>query len=226
MGPELIQPQTEPPHSYKRFKGRILFKTATVKGADYDTFKPLNHLWACDKTRIYCHSSPLRGADRETFAVLNALYAKDKNFAYYLSGKIPDANPATFGALDPGWHLNTWNMVSCQGYAADDEKVFHHVLTIGKPRLIKAADVLTFRVLNYGFALDANNVYHEGDRLPDATPATFRLLGHNYATDGERVYYLNRVVPGADATTFSVGADQFHAADKNRRYEWENVIST
>jgi hypothetical protein len=82
--------------------------------------------------------------------LLNALFAKDQGNVFFLSGKIREAKAATFRALDRGWFIDSWGMESYQGYAADREQVFHYVLTIGKPRLIKGADVGSFRVLEHG----------------------------------------------------------------------------
>lgn len=213
-------------HKFKKSNGKVYWSTATIKGADYDTFEPLNLIWAKDKHRVYCYDSPLRGADRDSFTVLNALFARDKNKAYYLSGFIKEANPATFRALDAGWFESEWPGIECiQGYAADDSHVFHHILTIGKPRLIQGADVATFRVRQHGFAMDKAKVYSEGWPLPKAIPGTFRLLGHHYSTDGTRVYYGNTILPGADAATFQVGPDEFHGFDKNNKYDRHETVA-
>ncbi len=185
----------------------------------------LNEIWARDKHRIYTYDSPLHGADRNSFSVLNKLFAKDKNKVYYLSGSIQDANPATFRALDAGWFVSSSNLETCQGYGADDAHVFHYVLTIGKPQLIKGVDLPTFRVLQYGFAVDKARVYTEGVRLPKADPAKFRPLGHHYSTDETRVYYGNTLLEGADPGTFQVGPnDQWHGFDKNQKYDRHKVV--
>lgn len=217
---------TQPPHNFKKLNGKVYWGARAIKGADYDSFEPLNLIWARDKDRIYSYDLPLRGADRNSFTVLNALFAKDNHRVYFLSGCIREANPATFHALDAGCFVNAWDIVSCQGYAADDEHAFHHVLTIGKPRLIKGADVATFRVLDYGFAVDKARAYFEGVRLPKADPAKFRPLGHYYGTDGTRVYYSNTALAGADPATFSVGPDdQLHGYDKNNKYDRHELVA-
>lgn len=214
-----------PKHRFKKSDGKVYWGTATIKNADYDTFEPLNTIWAKDKDRIYCYDTPLRGADRESFTVLNALFAKDKNKAYYLSGSIPQVNPATFRVLDVGWFESAWEGIeSIQGYAADDTQVFHHVLTIGKPRLIKGADVASFRVLMRGFAVDKAKAYWEGWQLSKANPETFRPLGHYYSTDGTRVYYGNTMLKGADPATFQVGPDELHGFDKNQKYDRHETV--
>lgn len=156
---------------------------------------------------------------------MNKIYAKDKNKVYFLSGSIQDANPAAFRALDAGWFVSSSNLETCQGYGADDANVFHYVLTIGKPRLIKGADLPTFRVLQYGYAMDKARVYDEGVRLPKADPASFRQLGYHYSTDGTRVYYGNTILEGADPGTFQVSPDdQCHGFDKNQKYDRHKVV--
>jgi hypothetical protein len=204
---------------FKKLNGKVYWGDRVVKGADYHTFTPLNHLWARDSRHIYVYDSRLRGVERDSFLILNPLFAKDRTRVYFLSGTIREASAPTFRALDAGWFLDDCDMVSYQGYGADDMNVFHYVLTVGKPRRIKAADVATFRVLDYGFAVDKAQVYYEGVRLPRAEPAKFRILGHLYSTDDTRVYYLNRPLIGADPATFTVrGKDQLDASDKNQRY--------
>lgn len=216
---------TQPSHQFKKLNGKVYWGARVIKGADYDSFEPLNRIWARDKRHVYSYASLLRGADRDSFVALNPLFAKDKNSVFFLSGRIAEASAGSFRALDAGWFVNAWELVSYQGYAADDTHVFHYVLTIGKPRVIKGADVSTFRVLDYGFAADNAQVYFEGVRLPKADPVKFRLFGHYYGTDGVRVYYANMTVNGADPATFKVGAeDQLHAFDKNQRYEREKVV--
>ena len=126
----------QPINEFKRLDGKVYWGRHIINGADFDSFEPLNAIWAGDNRHIYITHSPLRGADRDTFCVLNKIFAKDKNKVYFLSGSIQDANPATFRALDAGWFVSAWNLESCQGYAADDVHVFHYVLTIGKPRLV------------------------------------------------------------------------------------------
>jgi hypothetical protein len=214
------------PAKFTKSDGKVYWNGATIKGADYDTFEPLSFIWARDKTRIYTYGRPVRGADLETFEVLNALYARDRNRAYYLSGPIKEANAATFRVLDVGWFDSVWpGIVSVQGYATDDAQVFHHVLTIGKPRLVKGADVGTFRVVGLGYAVDKARVYYEGVPLLLANPESFRTLGHYYSTDGKRVYYANTLVLGAEADSFQVGpADQLHGFDEKHKYDRHEVV--
>jgi len=101
------------------------------------------------------------------------------------------------------------------------------VLTIGKPRLIKGADLPTFRVLQYGFAVDKARAYTEGVQLPKANPAKFRPLGHHHSTDDIRVYYGNTILAGADPGTFQVGPDdQYHGFDKNQKYDRHKVVAS
>jgi hypothetical protein len=216
----------QPINEFKKLDGKVYWGRHIINGADFDSFEPLNAIWARDNRRIYTYDSPLRGADRDTFCVLNKIFAKDKNKVYFLSGSIQDANPATFRALDAGWFVGAWNLESCQGYAADDVHVFHYVLTIGKPRLVRGADLPSFRVLQYGFAADKAQVYHEGVRLPKANPAKFRPLGHYYSTDDTRVYYGNTMLVGADPSTFHVSPnDQVYGFDKNHKYDRHRVVT-
>src|SRR5689334_11093278 len=108
------------PYQFKKLNGKVYWGARIVKGADYDSFEPLNETWGRDKHHIYTYDSRIRGADHDSFEVLNPLFARDRNSVFFLSGRVQEANATTFRPLDAGCFRNAWGLMSHQGYGADD----------------------------------------------------------------------------------------------------------
>jgi len=51
---------------------------------------------------------------------------------------------------------------------------------------------------------DGQNVYHDGNKIPDADPATFTVLSDYYTKDKNAVYWYGKKIPDADPATFVV----------------------
>lgn len=203
---------------WKIEKDRVFWSGRRIQSADPETFEPLTRTWARDKNRIYIQDGMPKGIDRNSFQVLNALWAKDAHQAYYCYGKMPGVDPASFVALDSA--INDTD--SHSGYAADATQVFHHVMTIGKPSLLRGVHRPSFEVIGPNYGKDQDRVYYSYTRLPGADPNTFRLLGRLYGSDGRKVFYLNREVEGADLETFQVSAeDETCAVDKHGSFIWD-----
>lgn len=219
-------------NSYQIRDGRVWYGSSELKGVDLATFEPLGRYWARDAQHVYTQSSVNRNADRETFQVLNHLYTKDKNHAYYLSGIIKEADAATFRVLDegryprPGWPTPSEDSDSgwaFEGFACDATQVFHYVMTIGKPCVLRGADPATFEVLPYSYGRDAKSAYYAKYRLKGSRPATFRLLNQHFAVDDHSVFYGERAIAGADAASFEV-LGEYWARDANRVYFQDKLV--
>lgn len=180
--------------------GKAWFRHNEIRGADLPTFQVINHTWAKDRRRVYTVGRVERKADPETFDVLNHLYAKDKNHAFYLGGVIKEADASSFVVLDNGIRSKGYHT----GFARDRERVFHYVLTIGKPNLLRGVDVESFEVLGHGYARDKNYAYYEWTRVKGADANSFGVLNSYFARDRRKVFYLNRVHPCADVESFGV----------------------
>lgn len=218
--------------SYNVQDGRVRWGHQEVKGADTATFESLGRTWARDAKHVYTLNSQNRLADRETFEVLNHIYAKDKDHAFCLSGVIKEADAATFRVLDegryphPGWPAPSEDSDSgwvFEGFACDATQVFHYVMTIGKPCVLRGADPATFEVLPYSYGRDAKSVYHEKYRLKGARPEAFRQLNEHFAVDDRSVFYGERAVAGADTASFEVFG-RYWAKDANRVYFQDKVV--
>jgi len=219
---------------YHLFDGRVRWQGHDVTGADPATFSPLNHIWARDANHIYTQNSVNRLADLETFEVLNHLYARDKNHAFYLSGIIQEADAATFRVLDSGRHIREgWTRkpenedddlgFDYEGFACDATQVFHYVLTIGKPCVLRGADPATFKVLPNSYGRDAKSVYYEKYRLKGAKPQTFRQLNQHFAADERGVFYADRTMDDADAASFKI-LGEYWAKDAKRVYFQDKIV--
>jgi hypothetical protein len=206
--------------------GKVRWGGHEVKGADPATFEPLNHIWARDARHIYTQNSLNRKADRATFQVLNYLYASDKNHVFYLSGTIKEADAASFRVLDEGRVLSSglsekhpeqdW-AYSYKGYARDDFQVFHYVLTIGKPSVVRGADLNSFEPVGHGYARDKKHVYYELNQVKGCDPHTAVIWNQYFSGDKKRVCYLTGAIPGVDRASFEV-ISGMAAKDKHHVY--------
>ena len=165
----------------------------------------------------------IRGADPASLRILNALYAKDEQRVYYRFGKVPKADLASFRVLDPGffeppqeYRLNDWGYPDrrFQGYAKDDRQVFHYVLTIGQPSILRGADAETFEALQWGLARDRLRVYHERFRVDGAKPDEFRQINEFYSITNHSVYCHCGRVEAADRLSFRVLFDMYAKDDR------------
>ena len=212
--------------NFSKTHKQVYYRGHLIRGADPGTFEVIRDGWARDGRSAYSQSLRLK-ADRDSFVVLNQLYAKDRESAFYLGGTIEGADGGSFEVLDEGgfstgpgfWYRHV------QGYARDRLNVYHYILTIGKPRVVKGVDLETFQSLGFSFAKDARKVYHEGVRIQKADPETFEPLGAHYSRDSRRVYYANRTMDAADRDSFEVVEDRrILAKDRFHFYQNDRII--
>jgi hypothetical protein len=209
-------------HAWRIEEGKVYWGDSgkPIRGADAGTFRVLNKIWARDAKRVFVYDSLLRGVDADSFEVLNMLYARDRFRAYYSFGVIKTADASTFRALDNGIRKTEYSWNSYSGFAADKSAVYHKVLTIGKPSILKGANPETFVPIGCDFGKDENQVFFQHTKVPKADPSSFRLLGLHYATDGKRIFYANRIVDDADVDTFQEDPENgIFGRDRFRRYD-------
>lgn len=191
-----------------------------VKGSDGKTFQPLNSHWARDKNSVYCFDRPMRGADPDTFEALNEVFAKDAHCVYFLGGTIKDADPSSF-AVCPEHPAEAG-----KSYAIDKNHVYFQVLTIGKPKIVRDADPLTFRSVGRGYGIDSQAVYLEGYRIKEAQVAHWRMLsGDIYSCDDRAVFCGGVRMAGVEPETFQVLPDGSFARCQDQFFNQERTIS-
>lgn len=84
-------------------------------------------------------------------------------------------------------------------------------------RLIKEADIKTFKILNKNYSKDIKNVYFEEKKIKGADVETFKELNDEFSKDKNTGYYQNEKVIGSDSETFMVYGEHL-AKDKNNYY--------
>lgn len=216
-------------------KNVVYFNSVKIPGADGASFEKLNDTWGKDAKHVYAVGRRVAKADVHSFQVLNPLYARDANHAYYLGGVIKEADAASFQVLDDGvcvreWHNGFGDLVysrgSQEGFAADETNVFHYVLTIGKPCVLKKADRKSFEVLRCGFGRDQQNAYYEKTRLQGADPQSFEVIGPLWSRDKKGVFYGGTRLSGADAKSFTIlSSHDFLAKDASHYYCRQQEVS-
>ena len=99
---------------------------------------------------------------------------------------------------------------------------------------LRGADPVSFRVLNYAYAMDKTAAYTTSGRVPDAELVAFQVLdnGQNesgapqgYAKDSHQVYFHNgdgkvKVIKGAEGSSFRSLGDTYFARDEKRIYAY------
>lgn len=98
----------------------------------------------------------------------------------------------------------------------------------GEYGILENADPATFviEIPTVPYAKDRNNVYWNGEMLPDANAATFRrIMNTDYGTDGKGVYFGSEKLFGADLESFNVLKPDL-AADKHFIYSKASVLDS
>ncbi|QDU57492.1 DKNYY domain-containing protein [Aeoliella mucimassa] len=69
------------------------WEATELEGADYESLKILNDVYAKDKATVYFQGKPVRGADAETFVVGVGMNGSDKNHEYNTGRRVPTKSP-------------------------------------------------------------------------------------------------------------------------------------
>lgn len=99
---------------------------------------------------------------------------------------------------------------------------------------LRGADPVSFRVLNYAYAIDKTAVYTTSGRIFGVNLETFQVLDNGqcesgapqgYAKDSQQVYFHNgdgkvKIIKGAEVSTFRSLGDTFFAVDSKRIYAY------
>ncbi len=199
-----------PSDQYQKKEGKWYWHKYECKGADPGTFTPCNNAWAFDEHGVFRQDKRLRSKHPNDCRVLNLLFAKDREHVYYIEGVAHAvANVDGFRVLDPGRYLREDGSERRFGFATDDQFVYSHEFFSGKPKILKGADVATFRRLAFGFAKDASRAWHESFRIKKADPSTFEPITWVYSRDAKHVYFCESPLEGADPTHFQLLADVY-----------------
>lgn len=81
---------------YSYHKSNFIMGEGEVKGADLETFIPVNDEYAYDKNSIYWNEFVINGADKDSFKIFGKNYSKDKNMIYYKQNPLIEADIDSF----------------------------------------------------------------------------------------------------------------------------------
>ncbi len=190
-----------------------------IKEVDISTFKPLNDIYAVDKSNVYFRLHIIPNASPNSFKLAGGSYAIGKNNVYWYGKVIPFIKPQSFS-------VGTFKVDNYDVYYGIDEAAIY----CGDQIISK--EPLLFHKLEYNYYKDSKNIYHmpSCDTL-HADPKTFQFLNKKdgassvYAKDSKNVYYMflqREVIEGADPDTFEVLCTKIgpphYAKDKNSVY--------
>ena len=192
-----------------------------IVGADPTTFTVLNrvedqylsHCFGKDAVSVYQGSLKIEQADPETFSIV-AQYtgrfedmpiSKDARRLYAgTTALLPIPDLSTFIVLNPHY--------------AKTDGVVYYIGTIHQEKVsaVEGAEAATFTLVKDGYAKDAQRVYLNGIKIPEADPATFIVfhfegntptLGEasSWSKDAYHVYRNHVIVQSADPATFAYG---------------------
>lgn len=167
-------------------------RITVLAGADPASFQLLSQGYARDAHQAYYEGEPFHVRDVASLEVLDYGFARDKHSGYYL--RTPVANSGGDG----------FEVLSAH-YARDARQVFYAGMdyrVAGPPRVrtrrLSGADLASFKALESGYALDAAQVYWEGQAMQGADAASFTLLSPSTseadARDAKRQYLRGRPV--------------------------------
>ena len=145
-------------------------------------------------------------ADAKTFNALSTLYGVDCNNVFYRCDIIEGADPATFTVVE--FPIDFWSSGYMQSFYYKDKT---HVYHLGK--VLKGADVATFRYATNQYALDKNRVYSYGDTLGIALDE-YTIIGGHYIVGSENVYWGEKLLVGVRPDSFRL-LKEGYATDGN-----------
>lgn len=81
---------------YSYHKSTFIMGKGEVKGADIESFVPIDDEYASDKNNVYWNEFAIVGVDKDSFKILSSYYSKDKNQVYCKQFVFKEADVQTF----------------------------------------------------------------------------------------------------------------------------------
>jgi|GEM_PF-6631034 len=178
---------------YFGFNGRY----TEVVGADPSTFQSIGRYeayFAKDKNYVYWRHERIEGANPETFVIVSTVWSKDDKNVFLKTKKINNADAKTFELIGSIFTPNYGHHGI--GFAKDKNYVFQN-------GVVTPYDVVTFRLLPWGFMVDKSGIYYRGHLLKGASPKNFRAMDI-YMISNNKVFYEDTEIKGADAASFRI----------------------
>lgn len=186
----------------------------TLPDADPATFKSVNEWLGHDAKNAFFKSELVDGVDVATLKAEKYPLFRDKNDYYYKTSPMHVVDMKTFKVIK--WLDDSF-------WAKDAQCAYFDTTHI------VGADLATFKVKDYTYAVDKNHVYYFGDILPLADPKTYdgNWKGF-YSRDKSHIWCMGELLEDADYDSFVVDGDwsahdKFGAFDHHWRVGKEEI---
>lgn len=158
-----------------------------LEGANVETFRLYNNLFATDGAKVWRKGYLNSGTDAANFKAYGNTYYRIGKDVFAFEQKVTGADAATFEEME---------VSESYVYGKDAKNVY--ILQ----SQIAGADPKTFQVVRGEkseladgyFTKDKNAVYADGTKLANANPQTFKQITSYLATDGKRAYFQDSSV--------------------------------
>jgi hypothetical protein len=222
-----------------------------IEGANPNTYETLKDNWSKDDQHYFYYYQQVP-VDYQTFEPINPLFAKDKNKVYLLKTfslieSSIDANTAK--SLDDRYIVDKDNVYDFQEYHDGEQvdslisiryKDIDRIKIIEKEYLIvddrafydgfeiDGVDVASFKAMGSSYyAIDKNQAYYLGKVIKGADPTTFSVFEYvHYSKDKAHVYGNGVVIEEADVKTFGPVDDKYSLLykDKNHVFRGNEIV--
>ena len=192
--------------NYYMTKRQTISELKNVRPA---SFVSIGYGYGKDNVRAYFEGKSFKVYDVAGLKSINRNFVKDNVHAYINCNAIEASDGVTFELTD-------------NNYARDINHIYYYAFDgMTSYNIYKLpVDIKSFKILDYRYSQDKDNVFFLGFTLPGADGGTFTLLSSGYASDKNAVYFRSKKVAGVDPNTFevykendSVGHDVVYARD-------------
>ncbi|MEP7197417.1 MAG: DKNYY domain-containing protein [Saprospiraceae bacterium] len=153
------------------------------------------------------------------FVILNESFAKDNIQAYYKSYLIEGSDPKTFEAINEHYAKDKNAIYYCDEYR-EGKNYFttkNRIINV-----ITGAHHDSFKVLDYGFAIDDQKAYFNGNSFKIEDPSTFEVIDFHFCKDQKYAYFNTKPIQGVDGKSFLLLNDHY-AQDKDHYFYFGGV---
>ena len=204
--------------TYRKGQEYYMIKHTRLKvleGADPSTFRYLNYDYSRDKAAVFYEGVAFPVKDVPTFELIDRAFARDRVTGYFQQRPIPGSDGTTFTRIDDRYSKDARHVFHSTLEPRGTDP-------IRRSTQLKGALPESFKVLDiYGHAADAAQAYYRGE-LVTKDVVSFKVLDVGYAKTATRVYYDGKPVPEADAASFAMlepQTDQADAKDRSTSYK-------
>lgn len=228
-------------HNFYKDKKNVYYGKEIIDGCNSDKVRILNNFYVADDKNVFfikkSHITILLNANPNAITV-NGQFAVDNKNVYYKGEIIENADCSTIKLIEDSnyicdsksvFYTNKQIAASPEnfevlgyGYSKSGSRIFF------RDKLIRNADVNTFRPTGYGYAADKFAKYRFDNQYSKKFVKDMEHITGNYYKDLHNVYYHSNIIPNADVASFTyIPKDieddnnnriDYYAKDKNHIY--------